>query len=347
MRRVLLSLTCAAALVACDSDSTPGNPTDTNPADVTDTNQPDTDTTQPDTDATQPDTDATQPDTTDTNQPDTTPTPTRKCTDAELDTFNTCADACPAGANQQTCINACFDGFSNECYDAFASFQDCMQTKGCFNDDGSADVECAAEFCADEVDAVFGTPEPTDCNPVTQAGCETGNICTVGDQAGNLYCVAPGDIPAFGDCAADPSGCSTGLCLGTATEAICMPFCNTSADCPDGRLCNVGLQGTDFVFCGDAPVSCDVLAQDCPNNQGCYIASQAGDTQCASHNGKATGAACQYLNDCAPGNLCLGSGTGTCTKLCDTAATPGTCAAGQTCQSLGLPGTVGACTAAP
>lgn len=347
MRRAFFTLTCAAALVACDDNSTPNTPTD-----VTDTSvQPDTtvpDTTVPDTNT--PDTDTTTPtdtDTTDTTTPDTV-TPTRKCTDVELETFNTCADACAPGANQQACLTTCQNGLSSECFAAYGLFASCVQNNNCLNEDQSLNTECVAQFCADEIQAVFGTPEPDDCNPVTNTGCEAGENCSVGDAEDNLYCLPAGDIAPFGDCSDDPSACSRGLCLGTETEATCMLFCDQNSDCPDNRPCNIGLQGSDFTFCGDIPVSCNVLTQDCPGGEACYIISQAGDTDCSPSNGKATGATCGFLNDCAAGNLCLGSGaSGTCTKVCDTAANPSTCPQGQTCQGLGIAGsTLGACAAA-
>ncbi len=358
MRRILFPLFFAATtMAACGDDSTPGNQPDGTVADGTvntdtladtggnteATNQPETtmDTTPAET----------VPETTpnetvqETRQDaETTPTPTRQCTDAEVSTLNSCLGECA----DQACASACLTSSSVACATAYTDFVGCMQTWECFDEAGAADLECAAENCAEELEAVFGTPEPSDCNPVTSAGCESGEICTVGDQAGNLYCVQAGDVPAFGDCSDNPAGCATGLCLGSESEAVCMPFCDTNADCPDGRLCNVGLQGTDFTFCGDIPVTCDLLAQDCPNNQGCYIASQEGDTQCAPHNNKATGAACQFLNDCAPGNLCAGNGaSGTCTALCDTTANPTTCTAGMTCSALAEDSNVGVCAAPP
>lgn len=348
MRRVILSLTCAAALVACDDKSTDGTQdvTDTVQGDTTDTST-NPDTTTPDT--TTPDT-STNPDTTtpDTTNPDTTNPNARKCTDAELTALNTCVNACTNPATQQQCVQTCQNQLSADCFDAYGLFAACVQNNNCFNEDDTLDTACVAQFCAGEVEAVFGTPEPDDCNPVTNTGCEAGENCSVGDSEGNLYCLPAGTIPAFGDCSDDPSGCSRGLCLGSETEATCMLFCEQNSDCPDGRPCNIGLQGSDYTFCGDIPTSCNVLTQDCPNGQGCYFISAAGDTDCAQSANKATGAACSFLNDCAPGNLCLGSGaSGTCTKVCDTAANPTTCPSGQTCQAAGIPNsTIGVCRAA-
>jgi len=344
MRRLILPLTLAAAFVACDDNSTPSGPTDT-----TDTTGGDTSTTP---DAVTPDTtspDTTTPDTTtpDTTTPDTT-TPERLCTDAELTTFDACVSACPTGPTQQQCASACQNGLSAGCRGAYSLLATCVQNNNCLEQDGSLDTQCVSDFCLGEFESVFGIPEPDDCDPVTNVGCEAGENCTLGDADNNLYCLPAGTVALYGDCTADPTACVRGACLGSEAEASCLPFCDDSADCTDGRPCNIGLQGTDLTFCGDIPTSCNVLTQDCTNGEGCYIISQAGATDCSPSNGIATGQSCRFLNDCQPGNICAGgAGAGKCSKFCDTAVTPSTCPEGTTCQGLGITGTtLGACAAA-
>lgn len=318
---------------AIGSDSFVPTDTLTSGTDTTTTNTTDTTTTNPtDTTTTNP-TDTTEP--TDT----TTPPPARQCTDAELETLNTCLEACPDVGGDQ-CVQACFNGLSTGCNAAYTAFVQCVQTNSCFNADNTLNVDCAAANCPDQVAGVFGSGvEPSDCDPVTSTGCTETQTCTVIDADNNLGCAPKGTVPTGGDCANDL--CEKGACLTTdSTTFQCYEFCDAANNtCPEGRPCNVGLQGTDLTVCGDIPVTCDVLAQDCTGGKGCYFIDAQGNTDCAANAGKTAGQSCQYINDCAAGLMCAGQ-PATCLPFCATDGTK-TCTSG-TCTSVGI-GVIGVC----
>jgi len=254
----------------------------------------------------------------------------RQCTDAELDTLNTCLEGCP-DIGGETCAQGCFNGLSTGCNAAYTAFIQCIQANSCFNEDNTLNAECAAEKCPDEVAGVFGGGvEPTDCDPVTNDGCTAEQNCTVIDEANNLGCAPKGEVATGGDC--NQALCETGMCLSSdGVNGTCHQFCDPQNNtCPDSRPCNIQLQGTDFIFCGDIPTDCDVLAQDCESPKGCYFVDQQGNTDCALNNNKGAGESCTYLNDCAPGFMCAGN-PGTCMAFCATdgsvACTSGTCTA--------------------
>ena len=349
-RGLVMILAAGGALAACGDDGGSNNPTgDVITGDSVsfgDTTTPRDTTsglidTQTGTD-TQVATDATAP--VDTATDTSTGPPPRMCTDAELETFNTCFAACDPNAVTPTCQDACFDGLSTGCEAAFMAWINCAQSNGCNSLETDAEfAACVADKCPDETAGVYGTGsvEPSDCNVVTNAGCTAEQNCTlISSNPPAIGCAPKGDVPIGGDCS--EALCEKGTCLSTdasGQSGQCFSFCEQASDCPDGRPCNVGLQGSDYTFCGDIPVSCSVFAQDCPAGKGCYIIAQDGTTDCATNNGKAAGESCEYLNDCAAGMMCAGN-PGKCMKFCNTDGSLA-CTAG-TCTSVGI-ATVGVC----
>jgi len=85
---------------------------------------------------------------------------------------------------------------------------------------------------------------------------------------------------------------------------------------------------------GDA---CDLLAQDCPADHGCYPGT-AGATCLPAGAGRCAGP-CQYANDCPPGTACVGE-PGRCRALC-VVGEP--CAGDTRCRPLGGRDQVGFC----
>jgi len=336
-----LSLTALGA--GCDSGSGNGTPvvvsdagaTDTTAttdsggtADTTATQDTGTTTDTGTTDTGTTDAGTTDTGTTDTGTTDTGTTVERLCTDAELGAFNSCAQACNGDtACQQGCLTS---ELSAACQGAYGALAQCVQAAGC----GASDVACAQSKCPDKFAAVFGTgPEPTSCNPVTDDGCDAGQNCTIINQQNELGCVTPGTAGIDEDCS--QTGCADGACLSSdGVNSACSIFCDPNNNtCPDGRPCNMMLQGTNLTVCGGIPTACNLFAQDCPAPKGCYIIDQAGNTDCVPSAGKTEGTACQYVNDCAPGLMCAGAqGQGTCLPFCNPdGSTP--CATGN-CQQV-------------
>jgi hypothetical protein len=60
------------------------------------------------------------------------------------------------------------------------------------------------------------------------------------------------------------------------------------------------------------PTKCDLFKQDCPEGQGCMVAS--GEAVCVPAGQAAADAACQTSNDCVKGTVC---GENLCRPLCD------------------------------
>jgi hypothetical protein len=257
----------------------------------------------------------------------------RKCTDQEMQAFQGCFTACAQG--DTTCQQGCLGQLSPVCESAFMAFVQCAQASGCGQDEA-----CIATACAAEIEAVYGgggTVQPSDCDPITDQGCQAGQNCSMVSQTA-LGCVPAGtaliDQPCGQGAGAD---CADGVCLSAdGVNYTCAQFCSAQNNtCPAGRPCNIGMQGSDYTFCGALPVACDLLAQDCPNNQGCYMIDQAGTTDCAPSQGKTAGQPCSYLNDCAPGHIC-GNNPGTCYQICNLGGGAPACATGQ-CQNAQLP----------
>jgi len=277
--------------------------------------------------------DTTQP--TDTAQPtDTSPPATpRACTDAELATLDPCLDACAPG--DEPCAQACLGSLSNQCQAAYLALAQCVAASGCAGND----VPCIVAACPAEVEAVFGSgPEPGDCDPVTNDGCDPGQNCTFVSESA-VGCATAGGAGYGEDCTSDP--CTRGACLTfDGVDFECAQFCSPmNNQCPDGRPCNQAVQGSDYLFCGNLPSGCSLWDQDCPNNQGCYVVDQQGSTDCAPHNNVQAGGSCSFVNDCAPGHICVGN-PGSCAVLCNTDGSVA-CTTG-TCTGIGV-GTIGAC----
>lgn len=326
----------SAAFLAAFSMTACGDDGGTTPATDTTTG---TDTTTPPADTTTGE-DTTTPPADTTTGTDTVGPTVYPCTPEERDTFDACADACPD--NDNACVQTCIDGFSPACGNAFLAFVGCIQEAGCTQ----ANFEtCVSQNCADEFDQYFGPIEPPgDCDPTRADACEAGENCTyVGE--GEVGCVPAGTV-AIGDACGQAEGnCASGACLGTAEGGECVPFCNPANNqCPDGRPCNVRIQGSDYLHCGDAPDGCNVFTQDCAvATEGCYPINAAGDTSCAANTGKTEGQSCEALNDCAKGFICVGTQqAASCRAVCDLEGAQATCTSG-TCSAVGFQGGIGAC----
>ena len=107
------------------------------------------------------------------------------------------------------------------------------------------------------------------------------------------------------------------LCLSLcAWLAACGSSGNDPGDVADA-LYDGAVQGD--ALCEPVGLACSVLSQDCPDRQGCYF-SETG-AQCAWAGPGTEGDACEYVNDCDAGFLCIeAGGTPTCARACSIAA---------------------------
>ena len=172
----------------------------------------------------------------------------------------------------------------------------------------------------------------TRCSPVSDSPGQTGDECTVeGSGVAGLDSCEVGNMCYYVDPETNIGSCVS-LCFGSPEAPLCDP----------GFACSISNNGV-LTLCR---AECDPLLQDC-DNASCLPASGTDTFVCivdASGEGGATGDACEFLNACSPGNLCLGAedfGPGCdkasascCSEFCDiTEADPDAActATGHTC----------------
>lgn len=195
------------------------------------------------------------------------------------------------------------------------------------DDGGNADAGCIIN-CVDGGGGGTVDAGQAACNPVAQTGCQADEKCSQLIESDNPFlarttCVPDGNVPNGGMCMDGTPGPTTGyddcaagnLCTG----GTCLEICTQAPDsCPQGEAC-VPYADTfdDLDGVGMCNPTCDVLAQDCPQDPGdpfgtgCYVSLLTGGATCApalpeEQDGMpgTQGIACMYLNTCAVGYGC-------------------------------------------
>ena len=167
------------------------------------------------------------------------------------------------------------------------------------------------------------------CVPVTGVG-KAGDPCT---WAGNVDATDDCDESSFCWNVTEVDGMEVGTCT---------PFCAGTADnpiCDPGSQCLISNQGS-VTLCIE---TCDPLLQDCGAGLGCF--SVVNEFFCIFLGGDVpSGEPCEFLNDCAAGNVCADgatlpdcAGTSCCTAFCDL-GDPACLAAGTECVAFFEPG---------
>lgn len=111
------------------------------------------------------------------------------------------------------------------------------------------------------------------------------------------------------------------------------PFNNFT---PTPYTCDVTPSGTYMSPQGD---SCDLIAQDCPQGEGCYLTGGAAECFPAAEDQASCGEPCDAGNECAPGQICAGEDKA-CLALCEMSqGCPGT----ATCEPLSGRSDLGVC----
>ncbi len=209
--------------------------------------------------------------------------------------------------------------------------------------DGGGSMTCGAAY--------------SPCDPVTNRGCPAGQACAIANQMMRMSTCIPAGRGAFGATCMTPEDCQEGLgCIG----GKCARWCCGSGDnttcrgMPGGRpgaICNINVTGTGLFACS-LPDNCDIHQQNCMTaTDACVPIGADGTTQCVTPvMGAMPGAACNSLNSCPRGHVCVGpEGMGTCRQVCDpTNMAMGTfsrCTAPMTCARVnGFPANIGVCT---
>ncbi|NJK33300.1 MAG: hypothetical protein HC927_13365, partial [Deltaproteobacteria bacterium] len=139
-------------------------------------------------------------------------------------------------------------------------------------------------------------PEGDKCSPfASQGGPWDANKCVpiLGDQAPGEPCQLDSIESGLDDC--DGSGyCFTDVCAAFCQGSEIDPIC------PPGFECQIANEGS-ITLC---IATCDPLAQDCAEGQGCFF---DGNTfLCApTTENVPIGEPCGFINDCAAGSICV------------------------------------------
>ncbi len=196
------------------------------------------------------------------------------------------------------------------------------------------------------------------CAPATANACAENQSCVVTCLATGeteALCVAagtkqPGELcTGAGECAPGAQCYNTGC-----NVSVCRKYCTADAQCPVGGSCS------NQVGCATPlPNNARLCSQPCDPRGAAQTGCAAGlrcllfpgeVADCGCHTASRAGldgAACADTSACAPGFICVNTGTPMCRPICRLDQ-PSTCAQGRGCQRLTDPDHVifGACTVA-
>ena len=207
---------------------------------------------------------------------------------------------------------------------------------------------CAPEVpqTQEDVDPQVTVPVVDACNPVSQVGCATAELCA---PIVTTATAGAGCIPDDGRDAANGEPCSGGLC---APGSICVRLepsaatCERLCDASDGsgceghapQICWQRLAGTNWAICRVPPPACALLSQaPCGAGESCQLVDDptgATASRCLPAGPGVAGAPCSSgssgSSDCARGLLCVRfDAAARCHAICrDT----GDCTGGTTCS---------------
>lgn len=255
------------------------------------------------------------------------------------------ADATTADAGSTCGDGKCEAVAGESCVSCDADCGKCPASCGDNKCDAAAGEDCAS--CAQDCGICCGNSK---CDTDKGESClscaaDCGACCGNGkcDAAVNETC---------GTCPADCGQCGTcgdGKCEAQLKEtcSTCAKDCGACSTCGDGKCEGNETSTTCAQDCkpADCSLPCHPVSQTgCSSNVQCY--PNANSAICASFGGKKIGEACQGINDCLKGLLCVNQ---LCKKLCSTKAAAGfTCTSGENCEALEsggkqLPCDLGAC----
>ena len=192
-------------------------------------------------------------------------------------------------------------------------------------------------------------PDGEKCVPyASSGGTWDANKCVTvtGDGATGDSCVYGGASSGTDDCD-EENVCWNALDVDGQLIGTCFPFCTGGADnpvCADAdQSCRIVNDGTIAVCLPN----CDPLLQECEDGLGCYWSGGSQTFQCIiTAGGIPTGEPCGFNNDCNPGHFCAAAealemcnGSACCATFCDTADSPGPCAAPLECVAFFEEGT--------
>ncbi|NOZ00670.1 MAG: hypothetical protein GXP54_02115 [Deltaproteobacteria bacterium] len=179
--------------------------------------------------------------------------------------------------------------------------------------DGGIDADIEAEVQQD-------TPTKPECDPLFQ-DCVIDEGCYL-KGGGKVGCETAGTAKE-GEACVFVNSCEAGLvCVNLDSGSVCAVLCSVSDD-QNAKACKTickqtygtlaDTDGLGFCKAQDPIIPCDILAQDCPEGQGCYL-SQTGISCVKTSKGLDLDATCEFANECKPGLVCVNA---VCHKVCD------------------------------
>ncbi|NJK33299.1 MAG: hypothetical protein HC927_13360 [Deltaproteobacteria bacterium] len=178
-------------------------------------------------------------------------------------------------------------------------------------------------------------PDGDKCSPyASMGGSWDANKCVpiLGDGQPGDACQIDSIVEAIDDCDGS-SYCFIDTCVAFCEGTEINPIC------PPGTSCQISNQGS-LTLC--TPI-CDPLLQDCGPGDGCYFVND-GFACVPSTADIPLGDPCGFINDCAPGLMCVTAdslpdcaGPSCCAAFCDLQGPPDQCGIlpGTSCQPVG------------
>lgn len=180
-------------------------------------------------------------------------------------------------------------------------------------------------------------PGPTGECDIGLQDCGASQACALSIE-NTTSCRAAGSGVDQSPCSSDTS-CAIGHYC-SPFSGRCHPQCCGDVDCGTQQVCIATGTTGNAGLCFGSP--CDAVSgSGCASGSACYVGGNpAGGvlTLCVPPGTGAAGSACEALDDCVPGYVCLGS-PGTCAELCRVSAPScsiGTCAALEGATDLGV-----------
>jgi hypothetical protein len=177
----------------------------------------------------------------------------------------------------------------------------------------------------------------TNCDPLAQTGCATGQKCYVAVN-GQFLCKSVGTKTLGQTCTSGVGDdCIAGLhCASDGTPPVCRAYCRTDSDCTQAPAASGGTpEPTNVPRCFEAlnastvklcSLSCDPIGAGagCPTGRACgFFQDGVGDeyTDCYAPGSVGDGQVCMSVSDCTQGETCAATGTmaAHCRKACRTA----------------------------
>ncbi len=211
---------------------------------------------------------------------------------------------------------------------------DCPNGNTCFSyitPVGAADVEIG--YC----DSCPSLPPNGTCDPVSQCGCGSTEMCAIIDfDTGEAGCLPQGSVPQGGACSETVGECEQGSeCLQWNSTGVCSAFCDDASDCASGACVEWDIPGVMTCLHGCDPrnpqssadgFSACAAGQSCglwetiPDSSVCIVPTTAGQE----------GDSCGDDDECGPALTCADDGgSTTCQPWCELGS--GDCAPGEAC----------------